>query len=52
MKGIRHENIVGLHEVIDDETCSLLFLVLHLIEYGPIVDPKVRGYGLWIGPLS
>ena len=41
MKELRHENIIGLHEVIDDDTCSLLFLVLHLMEYGPIVDPKV-----------
>jgi [calcium/calmodulin-dependent protein kinase] kinase len=38
LKDLNHPNIIGLHEVIDDEKEDKLYLVLDYAERGQIMD--------------
>ena len=38
MKLLRHPNVVTLHEVIDDENCNKLYLVIDYVKGGPLMD--------------
>ena len=39
MKKLVHENVVRLHEVIDDEVGQYIFMVLEYVPGGPIYEP-------------
>ena len=38
MKKLEHENLVSLHEVIDDEDDDQLFMILEFVEGGNLLD--------------
>ena len=47
MKKLSHENVVRLHEVIDDETGNYIFMVLEYVAGGPVYEPdKFDGKGM------
>jgi|AntAceMinimDraft_1070359.scaffolds.fasta_scaffold09018_5 [calcium/calmodulin-dependent protein kinase] kinase len=48
MKNLVHENVVRLHEVIDDEVSQYIFMVLEYIPGGPIYDPVKFQQMVWI----
>lgn len=43
MKKLKHPNIVRLHEVIDDEECDNMFIVMEFIEKGPVLRIDENG---------
>ena len=49
MKKIHHENVVTLHEVIDDDMCNKLYLVIDFVQGGQIMDPE-NNYGEKLDP--
>eukprot|EP01059_Diplonema_ambulator_P029645 TRINITY_DN4928_c1_g1_i1.p1 TRINITY_DN4928_c1_g1~~TRINITY_DN4928_c1_g1_i1.p1 ORF type:complete len:471 (+),score=58.14 TRINITY_DN4928_c1_g1_i1:78-1490(+) len=44
MKKLNHVNLVSLHEVIDDERCEQVYLVLEYVENGPLAHILHTGY--------
>ncbi|RYH24737.1 cyclic nucleotide-binding domain-containing protein [archaeon] len=38
MKRLKHQNVVGLHEVIDDQNARKIFLIQEFMEGGPLMD--------------
>ena len=38
MKKLNHENVIKLHEVIDDEDKDKLYLIIEYAQQGPILE--------------
>lgn len=38
MKRLKHQNVVGLHEVIDDQNARKIYLIQEFMEGGPLMD--------------